>query len=166
MRLLGATHNVWCSMASAAVVGATMVGAAAVGLVVFDQCSRGTRLAMVWRVVCCMFWRKWCNISAAVVGVMSGVLYGAAVVGTAVCAQQQWVLPVRWMVPVEPCVAQCRSIELSRRARHAIRCTWNKARRCETLTEEDTIWQLVRKRTWLNVRTSSRYIERDSVRAS
>ena len=35
MCLLGATHNVWCSMASAAVVGATMVGATAVGPVVF-----------------------------------------------------------------------------------------------------------------------------------
>jgi hypothetical protein len=35
MCLLGATHNVWCSMASAAVVGATVVGAAAVGPVVF-----------------------------------------------------------------------------------------------------------------------------------
>ena len=42
-------HNVWCSMASAAVVGATMVGAAAVGSVV---------------------------IGAAEVGVPSGALYG------------------------------------------------------------------------------------------
>ena len=35
MCLLGATHNVRCSMASAAVVGATVFGAAAVGSVVF-----------------------------------------------------------------------------------------------------------------------------------
>ena len=58
----------------------------------------------------------WCSSSAAVVGVMGGVLYGAAVV-------QQWLaqqcvrsnnwssssgcyLCVRWCV--EPCVAQCR----------------------------------------------------------
>ena len=53
MCLLGATHNVWCSMASAAVVGATVVGAAAVGSVV---------------------------IGAAEVGVPSGVLYGAVLV--------------------------------------------------------------------------------------
>jgi hypothetical protein len=31
MCLLGATHNVWCSMASAAVVGATVVGAVVIG---------------------------------------------------------------------------------------------------------------------------------------
>ena len=53
MCLLGATHNVWCSMASAAVVGATVVGAAADGSVV---------------------------IGAAEVGVPSGVLYGAVLV--------------------------------------------------------------------------------------
>ena len=53
MCLLGATHNVWCSMASAAVVGATVVGAAAVGSVVFG---------------------------AAKVCVTSGVLYGAVLV--------------------------------------------------------------------------------------
>jgi hypothetical protein len=29
--LLGATHNVWCSMASAAVVGAAAVGLVAIG---------------------------------------------------------------------------------------------------------------------------------------
>ena len=46
-------HNVWCSMASAAVVGATVVGAATVGSVV---------------------------IGAAEVGVTSGVLYGAVLV--------------------------------------------------------------------------------------
>ena len=50
MCLLRAMHNVWCSMASAAVVGATVVGAAADGSVV---------------------------IGAAEVGVPSGVLYGA-----------------------------------------------------------------------------------------
>ena len=31
MCLLGATHNVWCSMASAAVVGAAAVGLVAIG---------------------------------------------------------------------------------------------------------------------------------------
>ena len=31
MCLLGATHNVWCSMASATVVGATVVGAIVIG---------------------------------------------------------------------------------------------------------------------------------------
>ena len=53
MCLLRAMHNVWCSMASAAVVGATVVGAATVGSVV---------------------------IGAAEVGVTSGVLYGAVLV--------------------------------------------------------------------------------------
>ena len=53
--LLGATvtHNVWCSMASAAVASAAVVGATVVGAVV---------------------------IGAAEVGVPSGVLYGAALV--------------------------------------------------------------------------------------
>ena len=31
MCLLGATHNVWCSMASAAVVGAAAVGSVVIG---------------------------------------------------------------------------------------------------------------------------------------
>ena len=53
MCLLGATHNVWCSMANAAVVGAAVVGATAVGSVVFG---------------------------AAQVGVPSGVLCGAVLV--------------------------------------------------------------------------------------
>ena len=53
MCLLRAMHNVWCSMASAAVVGATVAGAATVGSVV---------------------------IGAAEVGVTSGVLYGAVLV--------------------------------------------------------------------------------------
>ena len=53
MCLLGATHNVWCSMASAAVASAAVVGATVVGAVV---------------------------IGAAEVGVPSGVLYGAVLV--------------------------------------------------------------------------------------
>jgi hypothetical protein len=53
MCLLGATHNVWCSMASAAVASAAVVGTTVVGAVV---------------------------IGAAEVGVPSGVLYGAALV--------------------------------------------------------------------------------------
>ena len=53
MCLLGATHNVWCSMASAAVASAAVVGTTMVGAVV---------------------------IGAAEVGVPSGVLYGAALV--------------------------------------------------------------------------------------
>ena len=53
MCLLGATHNVWCSMASAAVASAAVVGTTMAGAVV---------------------------IGAAEVGVPSGVLYGAALV--------------------------------------------------------------------------------------
>ena len=53
MCLLGATHNVWCSMASAVVIGATVVGATTVDSVV---------------------------IGAAEVGVPSDVLYGAVLV--------------------------------------------------------------------------------------
>ena len=53
MCLLDATHNVWCSMASAAVASAAVVGTTVVGAVV---------------------------IGAAEVGVPSGVLYGAALV--------------------------------------------------------------------------------------
>ena len=53
MCLFGKTLNVWCSMASAAVVGATVVGATAVDSVVFG---------------------------AAEVCVTSGVLYGAVLV--------------------------------------------------------------------------------------
>ena len=53
MCLLGATHDVWCSMASAAVFGATVFGVATVASVVFG---------------------------AAEVGVSSGVLYGAVLV--------------------------------------------------------------------------------------
>ena len=82
---------------------------------------------------------------------MSGVLYGASVVQlwlAQVCVQQQleqqqWVLPVRRMVrrTVRGSVSNCPV------AQHTVRCMGNKARRCETLTEEDTMWQLVRKRT-------------------
>jgi len=84
---------------------------------------------------------------------MSGVLYGAAVV-------QQWL--------AQQCVCAatlgattvggtCALNGASNRAwlsvgalnrpvaRHTVRCRRNKARRCEMLTEEDTIWQLVRK---------------------
>ena len=115
-------------MASAAVVGATVVGAATGGSVV---------------------------IGAAEVGVTSGVLYGAVLV-------QQWL--------AQQCVCAatlgattvggtCALNGASNRAwlsvgalnrpvaRHTVRCRRNKARRCETLTEEDTMWQLVRKRT-------------------
>ena len=53
MCLLGATHNVWCSLASAAVVSATMASAAVVGAVV---------------------------IGTAEEDVPSGVLYGAVLV--------------------------------------------------------------------------------------
>ena len=53
MCLLGATHNVWCSMASAAVASAAVVGTTVVDAVV---------------------------IGAAEVGVPSGVLYGAVLV--------------------------------------------------------------------------------------
>ena len=53
MCLLGATHSVWCSMASAAVASAAVVGTTVIGAVV---------------------------IGAAEVGVPSGVLYGAALV--------------------------------------------------------------------------------------
>ena len=53
MCLLGATHNVWCSMASAAVARAGVANAAMVGAVV---------------------------IGAAEVGVPSGVLYGVVLV--------------------------------------------------------------------------------------
>ena len=53
MCLFGATDKVWCNMASAAVVGATVVCAAVVGSVV---------------------------IGAAEVGVPSGVLYGTVLV--------------------------------------------------------------------------------------
>ena len=62
--LLGATHNVWCSMASAAVVGA-----AAVGLVAIGAAEVGAPSGVVH--------------GAVRGGVMSGVLYGASVV-------QQW----------------------------------------------------------------------------
>ena len=71
MCLLGATHNVWCSMASATVVGATVVGAAAVGSVVIGAAEVGVLSGVL---------SVWCSISVAVVGVMSGVLYGASVV--------------------------------------------------------------------------------------
>ena len=53
MCLLGATHNVWCSMASAVVASAAAVGATVVGAVV---------------------------IGAAEVGVPSGVMYGVVLV--------------------------------------------------------------------------------------
>jgi len=99
MCLFGETLNVWCSMASAAVVGATMVGAAAVG---------ATEVGVTSGVL----------YGAVVVGVMGGVLYGAAVVQQWLTLAQQCVrsnnwsnnsgcyLCVRWCV--EPCVAQCR----------------------------------------------------------
>ena len=42
MSLLGATHNVWCNKASATIVGATVVVAAAVGgWFSSDWCGRG-----------------------------------------------------------------------------------------------------------------------------
>ena len=53
MCLLGATHNVWCSMASAAVASAAVVGTTVVGAVV---------------------------IGAVEVDVPSGVLHGAVLV--------------------------------------------------------------------------------------
>ena len=111
MFLLGATHNVWCSIASAAVVGATVVGATAVNSVVIgaDWCSSGF-------------------------GVVSSVLYDAIVVQQwlaqqGVCAASvgaatmpEWALLVRWITVewcVEPCAAQRRCVELSCRATHS-----------------------------------------------
>ena len=71
--VLGATHNVWCSMANVgpntAVVGATVVAAATVGSIVIG--------AIGW---CAERRAAWCSTSVAVVGVTSGALYGAAVV--------------------------------------------------------------------------------------
>ena len=89
------------------------------------------------------------------VGLISGVLYGAAVV-------QQW--------PAQQCVCAvtdgvatvgvtCALNGASNRAwlsvgalkcpvaQHTVRCMRNKARRCETLTEADAMLQLVRKQT-------------------
>ena len=135
MCLLGATHNVWCSIASAAVVGATVVGATAVNSVVIgaDWCSSGF-------------------------GVVSSVLYDAIVVQQWLA--QQGVRSISWSSNsgYYLCV-ELRLNGASNRARlsvgalncpvvrHTVRCMQNKARRCETLTEGDTMWQLVRKRT-------------------
>ena len=104
--LLGVSHNVWCSMASAAVVGATLVGAIVVGAVVIGAAE----------VARCAEWcAAWCSISVAVVGVMSGMLYDASVVQLwlaqqCVCSNScQWssnsgcYLCAEWCV--EPCVA-------------------------------------------------------------
>ena len=157
MCLFGETLNAWCSMASAAVVGATVVGAAAVG--VTSGVLHG----------------------AAVVGVMGDGMYGAAVlsaavVGTAVCAQQQleqqqWMLPVRSVVrrTVRGSVAVCWT-EGCPVARRTVRCMRNKAKRserCETLTEEDTMYHdIVAAGTRANVTQCENEIRRDSVRAS
>ena len=99
MCLFGETLNVWCSIASAAVVGATVVGAAEVGV---------TSGVLYGAAV----------LSAAVVGVMGDVLFGAAVVrqwSAQQCVRSNsWssnsgcYLCVRWCV--EPCVAQCRYV--------------------------------------------------------
>ena len=112
MCLLGATHNVWCSMASAAVASAAVVGTTVVGAVMIPRCSRG------W---CAEWCAVWCKISVAVVGVMGSVLYGASVVQLwlaqqCVCSNSRSInkgcyLCVEWCV--ELCVAQCQ-IVLSR----------------------------------------------------
>ena len=73
----------------------------------------------------------WCSISASVVAMMSGVLYGAAVVcttvvGTTMCVHvrnNSWssnsgrYLCVEWCVELR--VAQCWCVELSCRATHS-----------------------------------------------
>ena len=67
-------------MASAAVVGATMVGVSTVRSVVIGAAEVGVTSGVLYMIV-------WCSISATVIGVISGVLYGAAVVDTTVCAR-------------------------------------------------------------------------------
>ena len=71
MCLFGETLNVWCSMASAAVVSATVVGATAVDAA---DVHVGVTSGVLYGVVVVQQWS---------VGVMGGVLYGAAIV-------QQW----------------------------------------------------------------------------
>ena len=124
MCLLGATHNVWYSMASAAV---HVVGAVAVGLVVMKA-----ELCAEWCAV-------WCSISVAVVGVMSGtgVLCGAAAVQLWLTQQCVCAATIGKTV----CVT-CASNDASNRAWpsvgalncpgawHTIRCMRNTTRRC------------------------------------
>ena len=67
MCLLGATHNIWCSMASAAVVGATVFRAAAVGSLVVGAAKVGA--GAEWCAVHMVQYKKK-SISIEVVGVM------------------------------------------------------------------------------------------------
>ena len=115
------------------------------------------------------------------VGVMDGVLYGAAIV-------QQWLAKqcvrnnswsnssaacssgcyqcVRWCV--EPCVAQCRyagrRVVLSRDTQ-LDGCIRDKAKRCETLTEDDTMYHAAAG-VRANVTQRGNEIGRGSVQAS
>ena len=107
MCLFGKTFNVWCNMASVAVVGAAVVGATMVGAAAVGAAEVGVTTGVLY--------------GAVVVGVMGSVLYGAAVVQQWFRLAQQFVrndswgnnsgcyLCVRWCV--EPCVTQCRYTE-------------------------------------------------------
>ena len=142
--IFGETLNVWCSMASAAVVGATGVGATMVGAATVGAADVGVTSGVLY--------------GAVVVVVMGGVLYGAAVVQQWLTLAQQCVrsnswsnssecyLCVRWCV--EPCVAQCRyagrRVVLSRDTQ-LDGCIRNRAKRCETLTEHDDFFAVTNK---------------------
>ena len=104
--------HAWCSMASAAVVGATVVGAAEVG--VTSGVLYGAAMVQQWSV----WWAMCCMVQQ----------YSAAVVGTTVCAQQQ-LEPQQWMLPVRSVVRRTVRGSVSVRwtegcpvARHTIRC--------------------------------------------
>ena len=117
MCLFGETLNVWCSMASAEVVGATVVGATMVGAATVGAAEVGVTSGVLYG-----------TVVVGVNRVMGGVLYGAAIVQQWLTLAQQCVrsnsrsnnsgcyLCVRWCI--EPCVAQCgyagRRVVLSR----------------------------------------------------